>query len=142
VNAPVEWVFRYAGGCLIDTPDLPARSSSACRWVATMWPDPIVGWSQLVWAPRERGWSIPTTLMMGDVIEFGVTVYDAHGRALPEATARWYGWLDHATDYALIIHGPYVHPSDAVEAARSTVNDLRLAQLDAPAVTMPSERVR
>jgi hypothetical protein len=130
-----EWVFRHAGGCLIDTPDLPVhRSGVMWRWVATLWADPYVasGWARLLWAPGERGWQLPLTLAIGDVLEFGVTVPDDHGRPMPSRTWSWFGWLDHATDYALIVHGPHDHPASAADAARPVVDELRLRQLDPP----------
>jgi hypothetical protein len=130
-----QWVFRYAGGCLIDAPDLPVpRAGFGYRWVATLWPDALTGggWDSLVWTPGERGWQLPVTLAIGDVVEFGITSHDPHGRPIDTCTARWYGWLDHATDYALIIHGPYRHPLLAADAARPVVDELRFDQLDPP----------
>ena len=62
-----EWVFRHAGGCLIDTPDfdLPEACCSGApwRWIATLWPDKYRpdGWAVLEWAPAERGWWMPAT---------------------------------------------------------------------------------
>lgn len=135
MNTP-EWVFRHAGGCLIDTPDLTVPNTPPgppWRWIATLWPDPYRadGWAVLEWTPAERGWWMPVTLAIGDVIEFGITWADPQaGRDGP--TARWYGWVDHATDRALVVHGPFPYPSDAVDAARAVVDELRLDQLDAP----------
>jgi hypothetical protein len=130
-----EWVFRHAGGCLIDLPDLPAtRAGFGWRWVATLWPDPLAadGWANLQWAAGERGWKLPVTLAIGDVLEFGVTSHDPSGRPINGCTFRWYGWLDHATDYAIIVRGPYRHPRPAANAARPAVDELRLNQLDPP----------
>src|SRR4051812_13941435 len=101
----VEWVCRYAGGCLIETPDLPAPPSGAgWRWAATLWLDPYAasGWSRLLWTPGERGWRLPATLAIGDVLEFGVAPLDRYGRPISARLSCWFGWLDHATDYALI----------------------------------------
>ena len=72
----------------------------------------------LVWTPGERGWQLPLTLAIGDVLEFGITSHDPSGRPIEAHTRRWYGWLDHATDFALIVHGPYPHPRPAAAAAR------------------------
>jgi hypothetical protein len=130
-----EWVFRHAGGCLLDTPDLPVPLVGlGWRWVATVWPDPLTadGWDSFVWAPGERGWQLPLTLAIGDVVEFGITSHDPWGRPLEAHTHRWYGWLDHATDLALIIRGPYPHPRPAVDDARPVIDELRLDQLDPP----------
>ena len=132
----VEWVCRHAGGCLIDTPDLPVpRGGSVWRWVATLWADRYTpsGWSRLLWIPGERGWQLPVTLAIGDVLEFGLTPRDRHGKPIPRRTTRWFGWLDHATDYALVVHGPYDHPNTAAVAARPIVDELRLSQL-APSI--------
>ena len=133
-----EHVLRHAGGCLIDTPDQPPLPRPYGTWlwryVATVWPDVYQddGWDALVWSPGERGWRLPTTLAVGDVIEFGVAVIDTVGVRWGER--RWWGWLDHATDRALIIHGPYPHPADAHRDARTVVDDVRLAQLTGPHV--------
>jgi hypothetical protein len=130
-----EWVFRHAGGCLIEVPDLPIpRAGFACRWIATLWPDALAvdGWSFLQWASGERGWRLPVTLAIGDVVEFGITSHDPHGRPIASSTSLWYGWLEHATHYALIVRGPYRHPCHAAAAARPTVDELRLDQLDPP----------
>jgi hypothetical protein len=131
----VEWVFRHAGGCLIDTPDLPVpRTGVGWRWAATLWTDPYTlgGWTRLLWVPGERGWQLPATLAIGDVLEFGITHHDHRGRPNPRCTWCWFGWFDHATDYALIVHGPYDHPTHAVDAAQPVVDELRLRQLDPP----------
>jgi len=130
-----EWVFRHAGGCLIDTPDLPVPANRiACRWIATLWPDPLSadGWAALDWEQGQRGWQIPDTLAVGDVIEFGITSRDPMGTPIEASTHRWYGWLDHATDLALIVHGPYTHPARAVADAQPIVDEIRLDQLDPP----------
>jgi hypothetical protein len=135
VVSAVEWVCRHAGGCLIDTPDLPALPDGpAWRWTATLWVDPYTacGWSRLVWMPGERGWQLPATLAIGDVLEFGAWRLDRHGRATSAKPACWFGWLDYATDYALIIHGPFHHPAAAAVAARPVVDELRLRQLSPP----------
>jgi hypothetical protein len=135
-HPPGEWVFRHAGGCIIDTPDL--TTSEPCfetpyRWVATLWPDPRRpdGWGALEWQAGERGWVIPASLAVGDVIEFGLTWAD-HPRGIDGPTVRWFGWLDNTTSRALIIHGPYPHPSDAAAAARPLIDEIRLDQLAPP----------
>ena len=130
-----EWVFRYAGGCLIDAPDLDIPDApDAWRWAATVWPDPLAPdqWAALEWHPGERGWLLPVTLAIGDVVEFGITAFDSNDRPMPECTSRWYGWLHHATDLAVIVYGPYDHPQPATEAAREVINEIRLDQLDLP----------
>jgi hypothetical protein len=132
-----EWVFRHAGGCLIETPDLDVAASGRggppWRWVATLWRDRYQpdGWAVLEWEVAERGWWLPLTMAIGDVIEFGITLAD-EPRGVAGPTVRWYGWVDHATDRALVLHGPYPHPADAAEAAQTLVDELRLDQLDAP----------
>ena len=133
-----ERVFRHAGGCLIETPDLEvqglARIGEPWRWIASLWLDQYRpdGWAVLEWTPAERGWWLPVTLAIGDVVEFGITWAD-EPRGLAGPTARWYGWVDHATDRALVMRGPYPHPIHAVQAARAVVDEIRLDQLDAPA---------
>ena len=135
MTAVGEWVFRHAGGCLIDWPDLPVPANRiAWRWVATLWPDALChdGFAALDWEEGARGWQIPMTLSVGDVIEFGITTHDPTGAPIEASTHRWYGWLDHATELGLIISGPYSHPSDAAADARALVDELRLDQLDPP----------
>jgi hypothetical protein len=134
-----EWVFRHAGGCIIDAPDM--TTIEACfetpyRWVATMWPDTRRpdGWGVLEWQVAERGWVIPQSLAVGDVIEFGITWAD-HPRGIDGPTVRWFGWLDNTTTRALIIHGPYHHPTNAAAAARPLIDEIRLDQLAPPTTT-------
>ncbi len=130
-----EWVFRHAGGCLIDWPDLPIPPSRiAWRWVATLWPDALRndGYAALEWDDSLRGWQIPMTLSVGDVIEFGITTHDPAGEPIEASTHRWYGWLDHATEFGLIVWGPYPHPSEALADSRARVDELRIDQLDPP----------
>ncbi len=124
-----EWVFRFAGGCLIDTPDLPA---GGYRWASTLWLATPGQWSRLMWVQGERGWMLPNTLMSGDVVEFGVTPLDKHRRPVARDTTLWYGWLQHATDRAIVVHGPYPTPGDALTAARPLIDEVRLAQLMLP----------
>ena len=110
---PTEWVFRHAGGCLIDSPDLalpPASAVSAWRWATTLWRDQRAadGWATLEWSRGERGWIIPSTSAVGDVIEFGA------GWAYRDGVAdfdRWWGWIQRGGDCALIVVGPYRHPA-------------------------------
>lgn len=135
MNATGEWVLRHAGGCLIDIPDLPIPATRiAWRWIATLWPDALCddGFAALDWEEAPRGWQIPITLSVGDVIEFGITTHDPSGAPIEASTHRWYGWLDHATELGLIVHGPYTHPSEAVTDARALVDEVRLDQLDPP----------
>ena len=139
-----EFVFRHAGGCLIEIPDLDTSAGTRRCWVATLWHDPTErAITRLLWQPGERGWQLPVTLAVGDVIEFGAASTDAGGETL---STHWYGWLDHATDRALIVRGPNRHSSAAIDAARLLVDEIRLAQLaeptnHAPAVTGGSRRV-
>lgn len=139
-----EFVFRHAGGCLIEIPDLDTSAGTRRCWVATLWHDPTErAITRLLWRPGERGWQLPVTLAVGDVIEFGAASTDAGGETL---STHWYGWLDHATDRALIVRGPYLHSSAAIDAARLLVDEIRLAQLaeptnHAPAVTGGSRPV-
>ena len=131
----VQWVFRHAGGAVIDTPDLPAPAnlgrSDLYRWTATLWPDPlrVDGWAALEWAPAPRGWWAPPTLAVGDVIEFGITWTAPRRR---RRTHRWFGWLERVTPGALIVVGPYPHPEDAFVDARPVIDEVRLDQLASP----------
>jgi hypothetical protein len=140
-----EWVFRHAGGCIIDTPDLTTTEpcfETRYRWVATMWPDTRRpdGWGVLEWQVGERGWVIPASLAVGDVIEFGITWADC-ARGIDGPTVRWFGWLDNITSRAVIIHGPYPHPADAADAARPLVDEIRLDQLAPPTAIYTGQRV-
>jgi hypothetical protein len=135
-----EYVFRHAAGCLIEGPTLCAPSSvltTPYRWIATVWPDAHQpdGWDFLEWDRGERGWLLPVTLAVGDIIEFGITWAD-HRRGIVGPTVRWFGWLDHATDRALVVHGGYEQPADALVDANRVVDELRLEQLDAPVVRL------
>jgi hypothetical protein len=132
--SPTEFVFRHAGGCLIETPDLELRRDGDVEnwaWVATIWTDRRVdgGWGVLEWRPGERGWVIPFTSAIGDVIEFGVGAVDARGHTRFD---RWWGWLDRLGPRAAVLMGPYPHPSDAETAARRAVDEIRLGELDPP----------
>jgi hypothetical protein len=134
-----EFVFRHAGGCLIESPDLPTPPSSAVqswRWIATVWIDGHAadGWGALEWSPGERGWVLPTTTALGDVIEFGVGWTNADGRT---DHVRWWGWIERCSVRALVIVGPYDHPIHATDAARCVVDEVRLSQLAGPDITDP-----
>lgn len=129
-----EFVFRHAGGCLIDTPDLePARPGDTEHWTwnATIWQDRHRpdGWNALEWAPAERGWVLPATTSIGDVVEFGAGAVDPYGNTRFD---RWWGWIRRVSYRALIVIGPFEHPLFAEHDARATVDELRLSQLDAP----------
>jgi len=129
-----EFVFRHAGGCLLETPDLEPRRFDDVenwRWVVTVWADPraVDGWGVLEWRPGERGWTIPATTAIGDVVEFGAGAIDAVGASRFD---RWWGWIKRVSHSAIVVVGPFDHPSHAEHAARSTVDELRLGQLDAP----------
>jgi hypothetical protein len=129
-----EYVFRHAGCCLLEAPELdPPRPADVenWAWVATIWSDRRHegGWGVLEWAPGERGWTIPDTTALGDVVEFGVGALDASGATRFD---RWWGWINRVTRRAVVIVGPFDHPSKAEDAARATVDDLRLDQLDEP----------
>ena len=135
-----DYVFRHAAGCLIEGPTLvPPVSVSTLpyRWMATLWPDPLQadGWDFHEWERGERGWLLPVTLAVGDIIEFGVTWAD-HRRGISGPTVRWFGWLDHATERALVIQGHYDHPAEALVDANRVVDELRLEQLDAPVLRL------
>ena len=138
----VEWVLRHAGGCLLDTPDVavtePVPPGMPWRWIATVWPDRYQpdGWNALEWRLGERGWQLPDTLAVGDVIEVGLSWLHAHRPDL-DRTYRWYGWLTYATPLALVVNGPYPHPSHAVRAAQHVVDEIRLAQLVEPSCLPP-----
>lgn len=133
-----DHVLRHAAGHLVDFPDIaidPRVVVAPWRWVASVWPDPLEpgGWARQVWAPGERGWQIPYTLIVGDVIEFGIAWYDQSGS---EATldSRWYGWVTHGTERALVLDGPHPDANAAFAAARPTIDEIRLAQLTGPTV--------
>ena len=127
-----EWVFRHAGGCLIEAPDLaeplPRPQGEPWSWIATVWADLTAsdGWGAHEWERAQRGWWLPSTIAIGDVVEFGITWPVG---AQTEATVRWYGWLQRCTVHALVLVGPYSHPSHAVAAAKPTIDELRLDQL-------------
>jgi hypothetical protein len=128
----LEHVFRHAGGELIDRPDLPLpRGGHPSVWVATLWLDPLCrdGWRPLVWAPGERGWQLPATLVVGDVVEFGVVALDPNGQPIAGTDSRWFGWLSHATDQALIVVGPYCLPGPAAADAQPVIDEVRCDQL-------------
>lgn len=132
-----EHVLRHAGGNLIDTPDQPLLHRPAgtdiWRYVATLWPDLYQpdGWAAQFWLPGERGWHLPRTLAVGDVVEFGLVV---HAERRTVAEDRWWGWVDHTTERALLVHGRYEHPAHAHREAQRLVDEVRLAQLAAPSV--------
>ena len=133
-----DHVLRHAAGHLVDFPDIaidPRVVVAPWRWVASVWPDSLEpgGWARQVWAPGERGWQIPYTLIVGDVIEFGIAWYDQSGS---EATLdrRWYGWVTHGTERALVLDGPHPDANAAFAAARPTIDEIRLAQLTGPTV--------
>ena len=131
---PAEWVFRHSGGCLIESPDLalpPRHVVSAWQWVTTLWRDPRVadGWATLDWHPGERGWVIPYTSAVGDIVEFGAGWTHRDGNAEFD---RWWGWIQRGGDQALIIVGPYRHPMLAEADARVVIDEVRLSQLAAP----------
>ena len=129
-----EFVFRHAGGCLIEIPDLDTPPGTRRCWVATLWHDPTARTiTRLLWQPGERGWQLPITLAVGDVIEFGATIDDTDSTA----STTWYGWLDHATDRALIVRGRYRDANCALDGARLLVDEIRLAQLVAPDTDIP-----
>ena len=138
----VEWVLRHAGGCLLDTPDVavpePAPPGAPWRWVATVWPDRYQpdGWNALEWHPGERGWRLPDTLAVGDIVEVGLSWLHP-SRPNRDRTYRWYGWLAYATPLALVVNGPYPHPGLAARDARNVVDELRLAQLIEPVYLPP-----
>lgn len=136
-----EWVFRHAGGCLIEVPPLqlpaPPPRCYLTSWVATWWPDAasVSGWSQWRWEQAERGWALPRHLAVGDVLEFGLAIVSmAVGTVVAGCDLRWYGWLRYATDLALVVDGPYVDRASAADAAAPTIAELRFAQLPGLAV--------
>lgn len=127
-----EWVFRHAGGCLIETPDLevphPTPDGAPWPWVATVWTDRSAtdGWGVLEWERTNRGWWLPATIAIGDIIEFGTVWPDSSD---PPLASRWYGWLQRCTLHALVVIGAFEHPAGAADSARPAIDELRLAQL-------------
>lgn len=131
-----EFVFRHAGGCLIESPDLPAPPRTAVqrwRWAATVWIDKQAtdGWGALEWMPGERGWELPITTAIGDIVEFGVGWINKNGAV---ECVRWWGWIERCSLRALVVTGPYDHPLHAANDARSVVDEVRLSQLAAPEI--------
>lgn len=134
-----EYVFRHAGGCLIDFPDLVVEGpphGEPWRWVATVWPDSLRpdGWAVLEWEAGERGWQVPGSLAVGDVVEFGLAWVGGTDGSCNRAR-RWFGWLTHATDRALVIAGPFASPDQCHAAALPAIDEIRLAQLVGPSVS-------
>lgn len=129
-----EFVFRHAGDCLLESPDLEPRQLDDVEnwaWVATLWRDrqSADGWAALEWPAGERGWVIPATTSIGDIVEFGVGAIDAVGATRFD---RWWGWIRRVSLRAIVVVGPFPHPVCAEQDAQSTVDELRLSQLDAP----------
>jgi hypothetical protein len=136
-----DWVFRHAGGCLIEFPPLelpaPPPRSGLYAWVATLWRDQtsLSGWSSLPWVKADRGWELPRHLAVGDVLEFGLAALSqADGRPVPGWELRWYGWLRYCNELAAVVDGPYHDVSAASAAASETLAELRLRQLAGPQV--------
>ncbi len=103
--------LRTPAAVVVDSPLSPTGQ----RWMATVWTDPGSpgGWGRMLWQPdpaHGRGWLVPDSLTLGDVLEFG-----AHS---PGGSARWYGILD-SYDVAawLTVQGPYTDPTAAVREA-------------------------
>ena len=131
-----DWVFRHAGGCVVEFPplQLPATPAGAVlrASVATLWRDPTVpdGWAVLEWTPGERGWTIPAHLAVGDVVEFRLAAVDTQdGRVLAGWERRWYSWLRYCNELALVVDGAHPDPRAAETAANPTMAELRLRQL-------------
>ena len=135
MTAAYEHVFRHAGSELIDRPDLPTPTAGvAWQWIATVWPDPTSadGWAALEWERGERGWHLPATLVVGDVIEFGTCGLDTNECAIETTVARWYGWLLDITHRAAIVVGPYSDAPSAAAAARPVIDEIRCDELAPP----------
>ena len=119
-----EWVFRHAGGCLIEAPDLAEPltppSGEPWPWIATVWADPTAGdgWGAHEWERAQRGWWLPSTIAIGDVVEFGITW---PAGAETEATVRWYGWLQRCTVHGArcTVHGARARARWAVLPSKS-----------------------
>ena len=136
-----DWVFRHAGGCLIEVPPLqlppPSPRCYLTSWVATWWRDAasLSGWSSWCWEQAERGWNLPRHLALGDVLEFGLAmVTNVDGTVVAGCDLRWYGWLRYSTELALVVDGPYADPASAADVATEPLAELRLTQLPGPAV--------
>jgi hypothetical protein len=132
-----EHVFRHAAGHVIDVPDISVDTGGAAawRWVATLWPDSLEpsGWARLLWTPGERGWRIPSTLSVGDVVEFGIAWHHPSGSGAVDSV-RWFGWVTHGTERALVLDGPHCDAEAALAAARPTIDEIRLLQLAGPRI--------
>ena len=108
-----DYVFRHAGGLLIEWPDLDIPpGATGYRWIATLWPENLAscGWALDEWPRARRGWVIPEHLAVGDLIEFGAAYTTTTSSA---CDLRWYAWLRYATDVALVVAGPYPNPATA-----------------------------
>jgi hypothetical protein len=146
-----EWVFRHAGGCLIEVPPLelptPRPSHTALHsWVSTLWRDVAGhgGWARLDWVRADRGWELPRHLAVGDVLEFGLAAVDLVNTYPPGWDRRWYGWLRYCTDLAVVVVGRYPNPEATAAAAAETIDEIRLGQLTLtavdPAADQPTQR--
>ena len=112
--------LRAPASVLIDSP-LGAAGSG---WLGTVWPaGDSSGWARMLWTPNPNlgGWTIPSRLAGGDVIEFGAD-HDGH-------VVRWYGILDSydAVEW-LTLQGPYAEPCAAHGDAERILDGLRYAQ--------------
>lgn len=113
--------LRAPAGVLIDSPLGPAGSG----WLGTLWPvEEAGGWTRMLWTPDTNlgGWTIPSRLAGGDVIEFGA---DRAGRV-----ARWYGILDSYDAIEWVaVRGPYSDPLMAYGQAQQLLAGLRFDSL-------------
>jgi hypothetical protein len=135
----IDWVFRHAGGCLIEFPPLelpaPPDRCELFAWAATVWRDVTsrTGWWTQPWAKGERGWVLPAHLAVGDVLEFGLAAVSAEtGSVVAGWELRWYGWLRYCNDIAIVVDGPHPDVPAAASTASAVIAELCLSQLDGP----------
>jgi len=136
-----DWVFRHAGGCLIEVPPLQLPPlldrCYSTSWVATWWRDASspTGWRWWRRDQAERGWELPRHLAIGDVLEFGLAmVSTADGTVVAGCDLGWYGWLRYSTDLALVGDGPYPDPASTGDPSTVPLAELRLTQLPSLAI--------
>ena len=136
----LAWFRVHAGTTVLDT---PLRSPPGAQlWAATLWPDPTqpIGWTRRRWRPGPAGRGLlPAALELADVVEFGATLPDRHGRTgRRPAAVCWYGYTHAITPDGLTLRGPYPGPHEAHAAAQQAL--LHLTQTQAHTAAQHSGR--